>query len=157
VACGIDGEVAAGTTMLDQLLLPRLSDQLTIARERFAGNVATSERLTRVSKDLGDELAHLGRALDDMVVRTEAARRQEQDQAEFVDTLQVTAGEEEAHELVQRHLQRSLPGSAVVVLTRNNSENRLEAATALVPGSTLATRLPGGEPRNPRGRPRRHR
>ena len=47
----------------------------------------------------------------------------------------VTASEEEAHELVQRHLQRSLPGSAVVVLKRNNSENRLEAATALVPGA----------------------
>ena len=43
------------------------------------------------------------------------------EQAEFVDTLQVTASEEEAHELAQRHLQRSLPGSAVVVLKRNNS------------------------------------
>ena len=35
-----------------------------------------------------------------------------------------------ADTLTARHLQRSLPGSAVVVLTRNNSENRLDAATA---------------------------
>jgi hypothetical protein len=35
----------------------------------------------------------------------------------------------------------------VVVLKRNNSENRLETATALTPGSALVSRLPGAEPR----------
>lgn len=254
---------ATGATMLDEVLLPRLTEQLTTARERFAGNASASERLNRVSKGLDDyvalraaapvasgpadqgaqigrvaatfdrmtnevgavrddefantersvdeardtyastqqqliigtfasvlvavtavlllvrdlvprlrsyaafagavaagrrvdrlnprgtdELAHLGHALDDMVARTEEARLREQEQAEFVDTLQVTPSEEEAHELVQRHLQRSLPGSTVVVLTRNNSENRLEPATTVAPDSTLGSRLPGAEPRN---------
>ena len=59
----------------------------------------------------------------------------------------MTASEDEAHELVRRHLRRSLPGSDVLVLKRNNSENRLEAATALQPGSALAARLQGAEPR----------
>ena len=112
----------------------------------FAADVAAGRRVDKLNPRGADELAHLGHAPDGMVARTEEARLQEQEQAEFVDTLQVTASEEEAHELVQRHLQRSLPGSAVVVLTRNNSENRLEPATTVAPDSALA-RLPGAEPR----------
>jgi diguanylate cyclase (GGDEF)-like protein len=114
---------------------------------RFATDVAADRRTGALNPRGYDELAELGRALDEMVVRTDTARQRDVDQAEFADTLQVTASEEEAHELVQRHLERSLPGSAVVVLTRNNSENRLEAATSLVPGSALTARLPGAEPR----------
>ena len=123
-------------------LVPRLR-----AYAAFAADVAAGRQVRRLDPRGADELTHLGRALEDMVARTDATRRQEADQAEFVDTLQVTAGEDEAHELVRRHLQRSLPGSDVVVLKRNNSENRLETATALAPGSALASRLPGAEPR----------
>ena len=47
---------ATGTTTLDRVLLPRLRDQLTTARERFGGNASASERLSRVSKDLDDYL-----------------------------------------------------------------------------------------------------
>ena len=114
---------------------------------RFATDVAAGRRVGTLDPRGADELTALGRALNDMVDKTEAARRQEVDQVEFAETLQVTASEEEAHELVQRHLERSLPGSAVVVLKSNNSESRLEAAIALEPGSALATRLPGAEPR----------
>jgi diguanylate cyclase len=114
---------------------------------RFATDVAAGRRVGTLDPRGSDELTVLGRALDDMVEKMDAVRRQEADQAEFVETLQVTVSEEEAHELVQRHLQRSLPGSTVVVLASNNSENRLEAATAVATGSALATRLPGAEPR----------
>ncbi len=128
--------------LLVRNLVPRLRSYA-----RFATDVAAGRRVGRLDPRGSDELALLGRALDEMVSQTEATRRQEADQVEFVDTLQVTVSEEEAHELVQRHLQRSLPGSVVVVLKRNNSENRLEAATALVPGGPLAARLSGAEPR----------
>ncbi len=114
---------------------------------RFAADVAAGGSVGRLDPRGGDELAYLGRALDDMVSATVTARQREAQQAEFTDTLQATASEDEAHELVQRHLERSLPGSTVVVLQRNNSENRLEAATALVPDCALAVRLPGAEPR----------
>ena len=48
-------------------------------------------------------------------------------QREFAETLQVTQNEGEAHALLKRHLERSLENSEIVVLNRNNSQNRLEA------------------------------
>jgi diguanylate cyclase (GGDEF)-like protein len=62
--------------------------------------------------------------------------------------MQIVQDESEAHELVRRHLERSLPGSSVVVLNRNNSANRLEAATPLDAEAPLARRLnQGAEPK----------
>ena len=71
-----------------------------------------------------------------------------QDQAEFADTLQIANGEADAHQLLQRHLERTLPATAAVVLNRNNSADRLEAVTPLPPGSPLAETLRGAEPRS---------
>jgi diguanylate cyclase (GGDEF)-like protein len=71
-----------------------------------------------------------------------------QAQAEFVDNLQMANGEGEAHQLLQRHLERTLPATAAVVLNRNNSADRLEAVTPLPPGSQLARTLRGAEPRS---------
>jgi diguanylate cyclase (GGDEF)-like protein len=71
-----------------------------------------------------------------------------QDQAEFADILQIANGEDEAHQLLQRHLERSLPATAAVVLNRNNSADRLEAVTPLPPGSPLPGTLRGAEPRS---------
>jgi diguanylate cyclase (GGDEF)-like protein len=71
-----------------------------------------------------------------------------QDQAEFADTLQLASDEDEAHLLLQRHLQRTLTATGVVVLNRNNSADRLEAVTPLPGGSPLAETLRGAEPRS---------
>ena len=71
-----------------------------------------------------------------------------QDQAEFADTLQIANGEDEAHQLLQRHLERTLPATTAVVLNRNNSADRLEAVTPLPGGSPLAGTLRGAEPRS---------
>jgi diguanylate cyclase (GGDEF)-like protein len=71
-----------------------------------------------------------------------------QDQAEFADTLQLASDEDEAHLLLQRHLQRTLAATGVVVLNRNNSADRLEAVTPLPGGSPLAETLRGAEPRS---------
>jgi diguanylate cyclase (GGDEF)-like protein len=71
-----------------------------------------------------------------------------QDQAEFADTLQVANDEDEAHQLLQRHLERTLPATSAVVLNRNNSADRLEAVTPLPGGSPLADTLRGAKPRS---------
>jgi diguanylate cyclase (GGDEF)-like protein len=68
-------------------------------------------------------------------------------QSEFSDLVQAVDTEAEAHELVQRHLVRTMPGSSVTVLSRNNSDNRLAAATSLAADSPLALRLASAEPR----------
>ena len=71
-----------------------------------------------------------------------------QDQAEFADTLQIADDEDEAHRLLQRHLERTLTATAAVVLNRNNSADRLEAVTPLPGGSPLAETLRGARPRS---------
>jgi diguanylate cyclase (GGDEF)-like protein len=71
-----------------------------------------------------------------------------QDQAEFADILQIAGDEDEAHRLLQRHLERTLPATSAVVLNRNNSADRLEAVTPLPAGSPLAGTLRGAEPRS---------
>jgi diguanylate cyclase (GGDEF)-like protein len=71
-----------------------------------------------------------------------------QEQVEFADTLQFAEGEGEAHQLLQRHLERTIATSTVTVLNRNNSADRLEAMTALPPGSALQATLVHAEPRS---------
>lgn len=71
-----------------------------------------------------------------------------QDQAEFAETLQIAGDEDEAHRLLQRHLERTLPATSAVVLNRNNSADRLEAVTPLPPGSPLPATLRGAGPRS---------
>ena len=69
-------------------------------------------------------------------------------QREFAETLQVTETEAEAHALVKRHLERSLGGAEIVVVNRNNSQNRLEAATPIDPDGRLALKLVDSSPRS---------
>jgi diguanylate cyclase (GGDEF)-like protein len=62
--------------------------------------------------------------------------------------MQLTETEAEAHRLLKRHLERSIPGSDVTVLNRNNSADRLEGVTAVPEGSRLASGLSGAKPRS---------
>jgi diguanylate cyclase (GGDEF)-like protein len=71
-----------------------------------------------------------------------------QDQEEFTDTLQIANDEDEAHQLLQRYLERILAPTTAVVLNSNNSANRLEAAVPLPGGSPLAGTLRGAAPRS---------
>lgn len=88
----------------------------------FASAVADGDLNRRLSARGSDELARLGRALDEMVQRRAIGSRHEAVQREFVDALQVTDSEETAHDLLKRQLKRSISASSVVVLNRNNSE-----------------------------------
>jgi diguanylate cyclase (GGDEF)-like protein len=98
-------------------------------------------------------VAVLGIALGVVVLRLGTGRIRRhlvpsQDQAEFADTLQIANDEDEAHRLLQRHLERTLTQTSAVVLNRNNSADRLEAVTPLPDGSPLAGTLRGAEPRS---------
>jgi diguanylate cyclase (GGDEF)-like protein len=76
------------------------------------------------------------------------ARRYAAEQHEFTEALQMTGSEDEANELLERHLERSLPGADALVLRRNNSDNRLEATGRERPGDPLAEKLAEAEPRS---------
>ena len=78
--------------------------------------------------------------------RLENARRDRQN--EFARTMQIMDGEQEAHGLVKRHLERTLDGAAVTVLQRNNSADRLRAVTELDAGTPLAVALVDAQPRS---------
>ena len=80
--------------------------------------------------------------------RSERDRLYAETQSEFIETMQVTGSPEEAQTLLGRHLERSLPGSTVVVFNRNNSENRLKAATPVEEDSPLTATLQDAEPRS---------
>jgi diguanylate cyclase (GGDEF)-like protein len=104
---------------------------------RFAAAVANGDLSVRLDSRGSDELATLGRTLDEMV-----------EQREFVDTLQLTDSEDVAHDLLKRRVERSVPGSSVVVLNRNNSDDRLEAQTDVPDDSPLKLSLSGAKPRS---------
>lgn len=128
--------------LLIRSLVPRIRSY-----SLFAGRIASGVGADQLEVRGNDELSDLGLALNDMVAAREQLRSDEGAQTEFIETLQGTASEDEAHGLLKRHIERSLPGSGVTVLTRNNSGNRLEAATDPGEGDPLAGRLVGAEPR----------
>jgi diguanylate cyclase (GGDEF)-like protein len=113
---------------------------------QFASAVATGDLSGRLASRGSDELATLGRALDEMVERRAVGAKHAEVQSEFVDTLQVTSREEVAHDLLKRQVERSIAGSSVVVLNRNNSADRLEATTVLLGDSSLKASLTDAKP-----------
>jgi diguanylate cyclase (GGDEF)-like protein len=76
------------------------------------------------------------------------ARRYAAEQREFTEALQMTGNEDEANQLLERHLERSLPGADAVVLRRNNSDNRLEITTHQGTGDDVLHVLADAEPRS---------
>jgi diguanylate cyclase (GGDEF)-like protein len=104
---------------------------------RFASAVASGDLSVRLDSRGSDELSTLGRTLDEMV-----------EQREFVDALQLTDNEDVAHDLLKRQVQRSVPGSSVIILNRNNSDDRLEAQTDVPDDSPLKVSLSGAKPRS---------
>jgi len=78
--------------------------------------------------------------------RRDRARRYRETQSEFAAAMQIMRDEAEAHALVKSHLERSIGGAEVTVLNRNNSDNRLYAATPVDGDPALAERLVDAEP-----------
>ena len=159
---------APGLTAQPPAALAALAGRLTIAYQPVSAHLdrLIQEQVNDAHADHAAAAAAAGRTTD-LILGTAAAgigiawlflayelwsiRRSLQparDQAEFADTLQLASGEDEAHQLLQRHLERTLPATTAVVLNRNNSADRLEAVTTLPPGSPLAGTLRGAEPRS---------
>ena len=137
--------VGVGTMIVVRLtraIVPR-----AVAYAAFAAAAARGEAPGRAEVAGDDELAELGDALNTLVAGRERELEYERTQSEFTDTLQLTEGESEAHDLLRRHLERSMPGSRVVVMNRNNSADRLEATTPVDDLEPVRGGLEGAKPR----------
>ena len=80
------------------------------------------------------------------LARREREREYRRTQAEFAETMQIMRNEGEAHDLVKNHLERVIDGGRVTVLNRNNSDNRLYAATPAGDDALLDEQLVDAEP-----------
>jgi diguanylate cyclase (GGDEF)-like protein len=80
------------------------------------------------------------------IARRDREREYRRTQAEFAETMQVMRNEAEAHDLVKNHLERVIDGGRVTVLNRNNSDNRLYAATPVGDDARLDEKLVDAEP-----------
>ena len=92
-------------------------------------------------------LVGIGLALRKLVEQQSAEQLYAESESEYIDTLQVTENEDEAQELLRRHVERSVSGARAVVLARNNSADRLEPKTSLVELDALREPLVGATPR----------
>jgi len=159
--------IARGSvTPADNAEIDRIYDELATANDAYSvrssrRQTSELERATYLEGGLivGGSLVALlaaflivrrNRVVESTRVELEAAERSEQ--RELVDSLQIASGEDETYALLRRHIQRSLPIDDVVVLNRDNSNDRLEPRTsppeeladALIdasPNSCLAVRL----------------
>jgi diguanylate cyclase (GGDEF)-like protein len=125
-----------------------------VARRQTAAGAADLQAL--IASLLGGVLGVVvtaGLALYSRRLLREASQRRQTDrytaatQREFARALQNSETEQEADELLKRQLERSVANSSVVVLRRNRSDNRLEAATPGA-GSKFVERLANAEPRS---------
>jgi diguanylate cyclase (GGDEF)-like protein len=138
LACGIGAVV-----LLLRNVVPRVRDYSRLASEVAAGTAGR-----RLVVRGADEIADLGHTLNRMVERQNAQAFSEGAQSEFAAMMQLTESENEANDLLKRHIERSIAESTAAVLNRNNSEDRLEARTNLGEDSPLRATLIGAKPRS---------
>jgi diguanylate cyclase (GGDEF)-like protein len=88
-----------------------------------------------------------GRTLRRLLRSQAQDRGYAQGSSEYTGRLQATEDEDEAHELLRRQLERTHPGSHAVVLSRNNSDDRLQPRTTLAELEELRPALEHAGPR----------
>ncbi len=115
---------------------------------RFAKAVAKGSYGERVHISGNDELTELGRLLNRMMEHGDSEQMQNRQRSEYTEAMQLTGSEDEAHNLLKLHLERSITGSVVTVLSRNNSANRLEPTTPLAADDLIASHLNEAQPRD---------
>jgi diguanylate cyclase (GGDEF)-like protein len=133
----------ATVVWLIRSVLPR-----TLSYSRFAARVSRGDYTERLHPEGADELAQLGRVLDELAERRQAEDTYDRNKLELIDALQLTENEADAHQLLRRHLERSVPGNTVTVLNRNNSADRLQAMTPVDRASPLVSGLAAAKPRS---------
>ena len=142
---GIVGLLCSIATVvwLIRSVLPR-----TLSYSAFATQLRQGNYTHRLNPEGFDELAQLGRVLDDLAERRQADDTYDRSKLELIDALQLTETEQAAHDLLRRHLERTVPDSSVTILNRNNSADRLVAVTPVEPDSPLANGLVSAKPRS---------
>ena len=125
--------------------------QTELARERSADLKMAAVVSVGVILLVGGLFGGVGYLAIERQAAAEARRRERErlyreTQAEFTETMQIMRDEREAHCLVKEHLERNIPGSEVVVLNRNHSDNRLTATTPVHESSPLAETLVDAAP-----------
>lgn len=133
----------ATVARLIRSVLPR-----TLSYSAFATEVSRGDYGRRLNPVGADELAQLGRVLDELAEGRQAADSYDRNKLELIDALQATEQEHDAHQLLQRHLERTICATTVTILNRNNSADRLQAMTPVEAGSPLAAGLESAKPRS---------
>ena len=146
VALMVATAIALLTALGFALLLTRRLVLRTREYSRFAAAVATGSFGERLELHGDDELTDLGELLNRMVDHRDAEQTQGVQRSEFTEAMQLTGSESDAHSLLKRHLERSIQGSAVTVLNRNNSADRLEPTTAVDAEDSIAEGLRDARP-----------
>ncbi|HEX2102648.1 MAG TPA: diguanylate cyclase [Solirubrobacteraceae bacterium] len=124
----------------------------------FAGSVAEGNLTTHLEPRSRDELGELALSLNAMVHELADAARQRQQAREddrayragqdaFADAMQVTESEQEAHGLLRLHIERWVPDSHVVVLSRRG-DDELEASAPVAEDSALYEPLDDADTRS---------
>jgi diguanylate cyclase (GGDEF)-like protein len=127
----------ATVVWLIRSVLPR-----TLAYSAFATQVGRGDYSGRLHAEGRDELAQLGRALDELADRRQAEATYDRNKLELIDALQLTESEHDAHRLLRRHLERVIPQSRVTVLNLDDDSQRIQglapvAADGGAPGSEV--------------------
>lgn len=122
-------------------------DERRNATLRMSGELATAIVVLLAGMFALVGLLSMQRSSRQAVARGELELDYRARQREFSDLVQAVDSEAEAHQLVQRHLERAIPGARAAVLIRNNSDNRLQAATTPGTDSVLCESLADAEPR----------
>ncbi len=142
---GLIGLLAASGVViwLIRSVLPR-----TLAYSTFATKVSEGQYDARIQPTGNDELAQLGRVLDELAQRRQIQETFDRNQLELLDTLQTAESEDEARDLLRRHLERTVTDTKITILNRNNSADRLQAVTPVDPTSPLVAGLESAKPRS---------
>jgi diguanylate cyclase (GGDEF)-like protein len=142
---GLTGLLCSIATViwLIRSVLPR-----TLAYSAFATEVGQGDYSRRLHPEGHDELAQLGQALDELAERRQAEATYDRNKLELIDALQLTESEQDAHELLQRHLERVIPDGQVTVLNRHEETDRLQAMTPIPADSPLLESLKQAKPRS---------
>jgi diguanylate cyclase (GGDEF)-like protein len=128
---------------LDRLIRREHDDASTVQAKEFANAMQTTWLIAGIAVvGIGLGIFLLLRGFRRVRLAVEPGEKQ----AEFAAMLQIATNEEEAHQLLRRHLERILPLTAAVVLNRNNSADRLEAVTPPPSDSPLGETLRGARP-----------
>ena len=137
--------------VFDRFRVRNAAFQADLAADRRAQLARAGTISVAVIVLLGALFGGLGYVVIERQSRRARARRQRerayrQTQGEFMETIQIMRDEAEAHALVRHHLEREIDGATTTVLVRNNSDDRLVAATPVDGDSPLAAGLADATP-----------